>query len=101
MAKRKKGVEKVIAVADCETDPFDGVTIPEPFIWGYYDGTHYEEFTNTDDFIRYIYTLGDTILYAHNGGKFDWYFILDYIDDFSKVMIINGRLSKFKIGDVE
>lgn len=96
---RKK--EKVIAVADCETDPFDGVTIVQPFIWGYYDGKNYEEFRTTEAFMKFIYTLPETILYAHNGGKFDWMFILDYIDDFEKVMIINGRLSKFKIGDVE
>lgn len=99
--KRTKHNEKIIAVADCETDPFDGVTIPEPFIWGFYDGNNYEEFTDTGKFIEYCLTLPPTILYAHNGGKFDWMFILDYIDDFERVMIINGRLSKFTIGDVE
>lgn len=99
--KTNRRKDKVIAVADCETDPFDGETIVQPFIWGYYDGTHYEEFLTTDDFVKFIYTLPETILYAHNGGKFDWMFILDYIDDFEKVMIINGRLAKFKIGDVE
>ncbi len=99
--KKSKRKDKIIAVADCETDPFDGVTIVEPFIWGYYDGDNYEEFLSTEKFMEFIYTLPETILYAHNGGKFDWMFILDYIDDFEKVMIINGRLARFKIGDVE
>ena len=99
--KKRPKKEKVIAVADCETDPFDGHIIPSPFLWGYYDGTNYEEFTTTDKFIEFIYTLPPTILYAHNGGKFDWHFILDYIEDLEKVMIINGRLAKFTIGEVE
>lgn len=101
MSRKSKRKDKIIAVADCETDPFDGVTIVEPFIWGYYDGDNYEEFRSTEAFMEFIYTLPETILYAHNGGKFDWMFILDYIDEFDKVMIINGRLARFKIGDVE
>ena len=101
MSKKTKRKDVVLAVADCETDPFDGVSDIQPFIWGYYDGDNYEEFDTTEKFMEFIYTLPETILYAHNGGKFDWHFILDYIDDFEKVMIINGRLARFKIGDVE
>lgn len=90
-----------IATIDCETDPFDGETIPKPFLWGYFDGENYHEFKTTQELIEFIYTLPKQIVYAHNGGKFDWHFILDYIPAWEKVMIINGRLAKFKIGEVE
>ena len=98
---RKKQPKK-IAVADCETDPFDYITIPEPFLWGYFDGEHYRVFTSTDEFMVFVYQVSEpTIIYAHNGGRFDWHFILDYMLDLSDVMIINGRISKFIIGNCE
>jgi len=94
--KRRK-----IAVADCETDPFrKGRTDIKPFLWGFYDGEVYLEFKTVEEFINYVSQL-NIILYAHNGGKFDWFFILDYIEDFSSVTLINGRLAKFKIGNCE
>lgn len=92
---------KNIWVADSETDPFDGVTIPAPFIWGLYNGSDYYEFNSTADFMAFALTLENAIIYAHNGGKFDWHFILDYLESQSDLLIIAGRLSKFKIADVE
>lgn len=90
-----------IAVADCETDPFKkGRVDIKPFLWGFYDGEVYLEFKTVAEFIDYVSQL-NIILYAHNGGKFDWFFILDYIEDFSSVTLINGRLAKFKIGNCE
>lgn len=85
------------AVADCETDPFLFGRVPEPFLWGYYDGLTFKTFATTKEFVEYIRDKKITI-YAHNGGKFDWIFVLDYVDDFYKPVIINGRLSKLKIG---
>lgn len=90
-----------IATIDCETDPFDGEIIPKPFLWGYFDGECYEEFKKTKELIEFIYTLPKQIVYAHNGGKFDWHFLLEFIPPWERVMIINGRLAKFKIGEVE
>tara|TARA_R110000737_G_C14623309_1_gene493998 strand:+ start:7352 stop:8941 length:1590 start_codon:yes stop_codon:yes gene_type:complete len=92
---------KNIWVADSETDPFDGITIPKPFIWGLYNGCDYYEFNSTDDFMAFVLKLDNAIIYAHNGGKFDWHFILDYLESRSDLLIIAGRLSKFKIGNVE
>lgn len=91
---------KQIAVADAETDPFKKGRIPAPFIWGFYDGQNYEQFDSTMGFVRYVIDK-PIILYAHNGGKFDWHFLLDYIDPFTSVSIINGRIAKFKIGQCE
>lgn len=89
-----------IIAADCETDPFKHGRIPAPFIWGWYDGKEYNWCTDTKEFIDYV-RLRNCIVYAHNGGKFDWHFLLPFIPDFEPLMIINGRLSSFKIGTAE
>lgn len=90
-----------IAVADCETDPFKkGRAELAPFLWGFYDGEDYREFTSTDAFVAFAREY-DGIIYAHNGGKFDWHFILPYMDGLQDLGIINGRLSRFKIGRAE
>ena len=91
---------KKIGVVDCETDPFLKGRIPAPFIWGFYDGVTYEEFETCIDLIAFLEDK-PIIVYAHNGGKFDWHFILDFIEVFEPIKIINGRIAKFKIGECE
>lgn len=99
MKKPKK--QRQIAVCDAETDPFDGVTIPEPFIWGFYDGVNYEQFDTTAELIMHVYDK-DIILFAHNAGKFDWHLgVVDFLCPMDDLMVINGRISKFQIGDCE
>ena len=98
MVKRKN--VRPIWAADCETDPFKKGRIPVPFIWGLYTGEEYYEFTDTAKFIEFI-AEHKVIVYAHNGGKFDWHFILPYIDDFEPLTVVAGRLAKFKIGECE
>lgn len=100
--KKDAGVNDIVWTVDCETDPFDGKTIPEPFVWGAYnvaDGT-YLEFWTTGEFLAWA-RKGKKIVYAHNGGKFDWHYIMPEIPLYSRVKVINGRLAKFKIGDCE
>lgn len=92
-----------IAIADCETDPFKYGRVPKPFVWGYFDGLHYLKFWGkncTSRFFNYIKDK-EVILFAHNGGKFDWHFLLDRIEPFTPLTIINGRIALFKIGDCE
>jgi hypothetical protein len=89
-----------LCVADCETDPFKRGRIPKPFLWGFFDGAAYLEFEDTDKFIEHVCAIECTV-YAHNGGKFDWFFILEHLEEFQPITIINGRLSKFKIGKAE
>ena len=43
----------------------------------------------------------DGIFYAHNGGKFDYHFLLDYLEPHTPIMLIHGRLAKFRIGRAE
>lgn len=89
-----------IWAADAETDPFKFGRIPEPFIWGLTNGTDYFEFEKTEEFVAHVREQ-NIIVYAHNGGKFDWHFITDYIEDYEDLTVINGRLAKFRIGDCE
>jgi len=88
---------KEIWVADSETDPFDYDIIPAPFIWGLYNGTDYFEFTDTDDFVDFV-SAREILLYAHNGGKFDWHFLSHRFESGEPILVIAGRLSRFTIG---
>jgi len=94
---------KKIAVLDTETDPFLYDRIPKPFAVGYYNGESYYEFFGDDCidlFINYLDDLepeekDELIVYAHNGGKFDFHFFIKYLD--TDMIVINGRLAEIKI----
>lgn len=90
-----------IYCADCETDPFEHGVIPEPFIWGIYDGEIFTYFHDIPSFIAFVHTLPSGIVYMHNGGKFDFHYIIDHIKKGTQLKIINGRLVSFKIHNVE
>ena len=85
---------------DCETDPFKAGRVPQPFLWGLYTGESYHEFATgreAADFCR----EQSVIVYAHNGGKFDYHYLRDEINSDELIMVINQRLAKFKIGVCE
>jgi hypothetical protein len=87
---------------DCETDPFEAGVIPEPFLWGLYDGAadRYHEFKSADavaDFIR----DKAIIIYAHNGGKFDYHYMKPHFNSDEKIMVIGQRIARFRIGEAE
>ena len=87
--------EKVIYAIDSETDPFKYGRTPEPFCWGIWGADDYADFWGddcTEQFIEWCQDLDNVILYAHNGGKFDFFFLLKYLDP--EMLIINGRISK-------
>lgn len=89
-------------VIDSETDPFKHGRIPEPFIWGMFNGKEFIYYLNDNlhSLMKYL-TDKKVIVYAHNGGKFDYHFLLSYLEPFDNVRIINGRLSQFFIGKAE
>jgi len=93
-----------IYVADCETDPFKFGRIPKPFIWGLMplnNPGEFEFFDTTEAFVNHI-KLKNIIIYAHNGGKFDWMFLVNYLNKYDEDMIIiNGRLAKAHVGIAE
>ena len=94
-----------LIAADCETDPFAYGRIPQPFIWGAYDpegeacdaGGEYKIWHTTAEFVEWLRDQ-DAIVYAHNGGKFDWVYIIPFIDVNTDVRIIGGRIAEIKVG---
>lgn len=94
---RKKKKEITFAVIDAETDPFLHGRVPVPFMWGFFDGDDYEMFRTTEELADKISNY-EGIIYAHNGGKFDFHFLLPWIEPYEEMMIINGRIAKMKIG---
>ncbi len=122
---------RVIAVADCETTPFKIGRVPRPFVWGYYDGGRYLQFPGTlERYLQYVdeavkqstvlnlppndvlaklitaaylefLKTQAVICYAHNGGKFDWHFVLDDLTPYDDIMLINGRIARANMGMCE
>lgn len=87
---------KPFVAIDCETDPFLKNRIPEPFLWGYYDGHQFQTFSDTAKFVEFIQPR-KVIAYAHNGGKFDFMYLLKYIQE-TRAQIINGRIVSMYLG---
>lgn len=90
-----------IYTLDLETDPFLYGRKPEPFVSGLYDGERFFSFWGndcTDAMLKLLYELPPGIVYAHNGGRFD--FLYGFIDAFAthkSLVIINGRIVKAHI----
>lgn len=87
---------------DCETDPFKEGRIPEPFIWGLYDGldNNFHEFADAAGLIDFL-SDRSALVYAHNGGRFDFHYLREYVDSDKSVRVIAGRLAAFTIGHCE
>lgn len=100
----------ILATGDCETDPFEYGLIPKPFVWGFFsakqgyvsfwgDGFTREEQEEscTRKFLDFLFSLSEPhLIYMHNGGKFDFMFLLSHIH--GKLKIVNGRILEAKIG---
>lgn len=89
-----------IAVIDCETDPFRKGRVPAPFVWGYYNGSEYHQFLTAKKLAVFL-SDRDEIVYAHNGGKFDFHYLLDELEAWDDLMLINGRIARCQIGMAE
>lgn len=99
MARRKS---RPIGTIDCETDPFEPGVLVAPFLWGVFFGAtnEYFEFTTVAALVAFI-AERDCILYAHNGGKFDYHFLREHIESDEAISVIAGRLARCKIGKCE
>ena len=97
-----KKIPKLIAVIDAETDPFKHNRIPKPFAWQFRSKDIRETFYGespvvTQQFINFLRSLPEPyLIYAHNGGKFDFHLIADEIEN--PLMIINSRIVECKLG---
>lgn len=91
-----KEAKKQIAIVDCETDPFEPDLVVKPFAIGFETPERYIDFWGDDcveQFFAYLATLKERyIIYAHNGGKFDFFFFLKFLSANTSPRIINGRL---------
>lgn len=78
-----------------------------PFLWGVYFGLtdEYFQFETVKELAQWFIDIekerGGITFYAHNGGKFDYHFFRDEINSDENILIINGRLAKFKVGGHE
>jgi len=97
--------------------------VPNPFIWGAYNGRTEEYVTFVDELsfspecanasvallvarrlsaqVANFFHDKSTVVYAHNGGRFDYHYLRDEINSDEPVMMIAGRMSRFKIGEAE
>lgn len=105
--KRKPYISKKkipIAVIDFETDPFKHGSTVAPFAAGFFDGEIYKDFWGddcVDQLCNYLDSREPLLIYAHNGGKFDFMFLLWAGKIDNPVFIIDGRIVKCPLGKHE
>lgn len=94
-----------LATLDFETDPFLAGRLPKAFDAGFYDGETHKEIWHENCaglMLDYIESLEEPhIIFAHNGGKFDFFFFMKRLLDPNRpvpLKIVNGRILEFKIG---
>lgn len=92
-----------VAVLDLETDPFkEGRLEINPFVAGLFDGKVTSIFWGADCIPRLVAALKKlkpgTIVYAHNGGNFDFHFLLEFIPvNECEFMCMGKRIVQIKL----
>ncbi len=88
------------AVGDLETDPFKkGRMDIKPFCAGFHDGKITELFWGADCVEKFIERAKkfNGIIYFHNGGNFDFHFLLEYLPyEDCKFLCIGKRIVQIK-----
>jgi hypothetical protein len=83
-----------IAVIDAETDPFLHGRVIAPFCCEFLSEDHCEQFWGPDCMHRladFLETLPERyVIFAHNGGKFDFHFMSEYLDN--PIHVIKARI---------
>lgn len=89
-----------IAVLDFETDPFKFERIPKPFaVECYCDDWTFVSWGDDcpERLMQHLDTITEPLLiFAHNGGKFDFHFLHPYLDN--PIKIINARIVQSQLG---
>lgn len=91
-----------VGVLDFETDPFVSGRVPYPFAAGILFQEGHKIFWEPkiiDKVVAALRRLNTCILYAHNGGKFDFHYLIESANA-ENIMIQNGRIMQIKIGKV-
>lgn len=105
--RRGKRNDNFWGVLDFETDPFLYGRIPFPFACGIYFGESdsYTALWERDNdkliekVLRVLYKLPRTVIYAHNGGKFDFFYLVEYANK-GRCVVRNGRIFEMQIGNI-
>lgn len=93
----KKPKQKTIATIDLETDPFLYGRLPQAFAAHYVDTNGLERWWWGEDCVCQLCAFiaencdENYILYAHNGGRFDFHFMIPHLDE--DIKLINGRIA--------
>lgn len=94
---------KPILTMDIETDPFAYQRKISPFAIGLYDGKDFDSIWHArcvHQMVKRLHKLPPSIIYMHNGGKFDIFLgLLEYLE--GSMIIINGRIVKAQLGEHE
>ena len=91
---------KPLAAFDLETDPFQRGRIPQAFAADFHreDGHQTYWGDNCVKELMKVLLKFDGIAYAHNGGKFDFHYLLQYLprNRITKFLAIGGRIVQIK-----
>jgi hypothetical protein len=97
---RRKLDDFKIGVMDFETDPFAKERVPAPFCGQFRaEGIRITKWGDdcVEQLMAAVMELPDKyVIYVHNGGRFDFHFMYDYIEE--PVFIIRTRLIEFSVG---
>src|SRR5579872_1906565 len=104
---RAKAGELPLYTMDIETDPFARGDVPVPFVIGFYDGLTFWDFwsdkesTCIEKMQRFLEDerVDPGIIYMHNGGRFDFFYLLDWFE--GKTTIINSRIVVAKMPSIQ
>lgn len=100
--------QKPIYTLDLETDPFKHGRLPMPFCAGFYDGNTFSSWwrkrgTNMPILkacVDYMNTREPGYVFIHNGGRFDLFYLMDYMSN-DELFILNNRIVRCYIGKQE
>jgi hypothetical protein len=99
--------ENDIGTLDEETDPFKAGRIPHPFAACiYFSDNDYALLWETDSKRQFVDRIVSALkrlprctLYAHNGGRFDFHYLVEFAER-EHIQVQNGRIMQMRIGQV-
>lgn len=81
--------------------PSDNRNIHEPLLVGLYSNREFVQFNGNDAIsqtLKWLYnTNSDCIIWAHNGGKYDWHFLFAELSDFVSTTLVEPA----KVSDLD
>lgn len=99
-SRKGKKSEREVAIIDFETDPFRFGRVPEPFACGVLWRGIYVDFWGPNCWqsaADYLLAINvPLVVYAHNGGKFDFFFMWRVLEN--PIKLINSRIVSARLG---